>query len=71
MSVVSWYFAESGAKHVRQSIVRLPQASEVPAVVDNLIADQAFMAPNWAATVLFPSGSNVPAIAADARREES
>src|SRR5687768_745238 len=58
MRIVSWYFAENGGRHVRQVLVRLPGENPVPPVIDNLIADPAFMTPNWAATVLSPVGSS-------------
>lgn len=66
MNPSSWYYARNEEKHVRQIVIKLSPESRSYPRVDNLTADAAFTAPNWAVTAVLDSPSAAPVIFAKA-----
>lgn len=66
MNLSSWYYANNKRKHVRQIVIELSPDSRTAPRVDNLTADSAFIAPNWAVTAVLDSPSAAPVIFAKA-----
>lgn len=66
MNPSSWYYARNQERHVRQIVIKLSTESITSARVGNPTADPAFIAPNWAVTVVLDSTATAPVIFAKA-----